>query len=238
MRTPDDRWAELCAAALAGELSPAETAEFDELRRDPRRAEEYEGLRGITARLRQGDLAWTPPRDDSDLEARIAASIARADSEAATGVPRAIEPAARPRRRRWLLPTVAAACLVGGLVIGVNGPALVQPSAPVGPPGTLGALEPLAVTDDDAGIDVDAQLVAHTWGTEAYLEATGLNVGATYELVFVGVDGTEFPAGEVLGSEVPIVCRMNAAVPRSETVRLELRDTQRSVVAHADLPAV
>lgn len=236
MRTPDDRWAELCAAALAGELSPAETVEFDELRRDPRRADEYEDLRGITARLRQGDLAWTPPRDDSDLEARIAASIARAEGETTEG-PRVVEPVRRPRRP-WLAPTVAAACLLGGLVIGANGAALVQPSVPSGPPGTLGALEQLAVTDDDAGVDVDAQVVAHTWGTEAYLEATGLNVGATYELVFVGADGTEFPAGEVLGSEVPIVCRMNAAVPRSETVRLELRDTQRSVVAHADLPAV
>lgn len=236
MRTPDDRWAELCAAALAGELSPAETVEFDDLRRDPRRADEYEALRGITARLRQGDLAWTPPRDDSDLEARIAASIARAEGEATAG-PRVVEPAQRPRRR-WLAPTVAAACLVGGLVIGANGAALVQPPVPSGPPGTLGAVEQLAVTDDDTGVDVDAQVVAHTWGTEAYLEATGLNVGATYELVFVGADGTEFPAGEVLGSEVPIVCRMNAAVPRSETVRLELRDTQRSVVAHADLPAV
>lgn len=236
MRTPDDRWAELCAAALAGELSPAETVEFDELRRDPRRADEYEGLRGITARLRQGDLAWTPPRDDSDLEARIAASIARAEGETAEG-PRVVEPVRRPRRP-WLVPTVAAACLLGGLVIGANGAALVQPSVPSGPPGTLGAVEQLAVTDDDAGVDVDAQVVAHTWGTEAYLEATGLNVGATYELVFVGADGTEFSAGEVLGSEVPIVCRMNAAVPRSETVRLELRDTQRSVVAHADLPAV
>lgn len=235
MRTPDDRWAELCAAALAGELSPAETVEFDELRRDPRRADEYEGLRGITARLRQGDLAWTPPRDDSDLEARIAASIARAEGETTEG-PRGVEPARRPRRP-WLVPTVAAACLLGGLVIGANGTALVQPSVPSGPPGTLGAVERLAVTDD-AGVDVDAQVVAHTWGTEAYLEATGLNVGATYELVFVGADGTEFSAGEVLGSEVPIVCRMNAAVPRSETVRLELRDTQRSVVAHADLPSV
>lgn len=236
MRTPDDRWAELCAAALAGELSPAEAVEFDDLRRDPRRADEYEALRGITARLRQGDLAWTPPRDDSDPEARIAASIARAEGEATAG-PRVVEPARRPRRR-WLAPTVAAACLVGGLVIGANGAALVQPPVPSGPPGTLGAVEQLAVTDDDTGVDVDAQVVAHTWGTEAYLEATGLNVGATYELVFVGADGTEFPAGEVLGSEVPIVCRMNAAVPRSETVRLELRDTQRSVVAHADLPAV
>ncbi|WP_295791719.1 hypothetical protein [uncultured Microbacterium sp.] len=236
MRTPDDRWAELCAAALAGELSPAETVEFDELRRDARRADEYEGLREITARLRQGDLAWTPPRDDSDLEARIAASIARAEGETTEG-PRVVEPARRPWRP-WLVPTVAAACLLGGLVIGANGAALVQPSVPSGPPGTLGAVERLAVTDDDAGVDVDAQVVAHTWGTEAYLEATGLNVGATYELVFVGADGTEFSAGEVLGSEVPIVCRMNAAVPRSETVRLELRDTQRSVVAHADLPSV
>lgn len=56
--------------------------------------------------------------------------------------------------------------------------------------------------------------------------------------MFVGVDGTEFSAGEVLGSDVPIVCRMNAAVLRGDAARMELRDTGDAVIAHAELPAV
>lgn len=238
MRTPDDRWADLAAAALAGELTAAEAAEFDDLRRsDPRRAEEYAALQEVTRRLRQGDITWVAPRDTDDLADRIAASIDREDA-ATTALPHPVGGAAFRRRRAWVAPVAAAACLVVGVVIGVNGAGLFGSSAPSGPPGTLGALERIAVNDDEDGVDVDAQLVAHTWGTEAYLEATGLDVGATYELVFVGVDGGEFSAGEVLGSEVPIVCRMNAAVLRGDTVRMELRDTADLVVAHADLPAV
>ncbi|WP_278102008.1 anti-sigma factor [Microbacterium proteolyticum] len=237
MRTPDDRWAELVAAALAGELSAAETVEFDELRRnDPRRGEEYASLQGVAQRLRHGDVTWVAPRDTSELEDRILASIQR---ENAVGA--APSPGARVgtrRRRAWLTPLVAAACLLIGIVVGVNSAGAFTPAIPVGPPGTLGALEQIQVSDDTAGVDVDAQLVAHTWGTEAYLEARGLNVGRTYELVFVAADGEEFTAGEVLGSEVPIVCRMNAAVLRGDTVRMELRDGPDVVVAHADLPRV
>lgn len=238
MRTPDDRWAELSAAALAGELSRAEAAEFDELRRaDPAREREYAEMQDLVRRLRQGDLTWTAPRDSGDLADRISASIAREDAETAPSS-RDGGPVASRRRRTWWTPALAAACLVVGLVVGVGGANLFDRPVPSGPPGTLGAVEQITVSDDTAGVDVDAQLVAHTWGTEAYLEASGLDVGATYELVFVGADGTEFPAGEVLGTDVQIVCRMNAAVLRGDTVRMELRDTGDLVVAHAELPAV
>lgn len=231
MRTPDDRWAELAAAALAGELTAAEEAEFDELRRsDSARAVEYADLDGLAGRLRQGDIGWVPPRDGGELFTRIELSL---------GAPAPVRQASpRKRRRRWATPVVAAACLVGGVVLGVNGAGFFESPVPSGPPGTLGALERVAVSDDRDGVDVSAEVVAHTWGTEAYLEATGLDVGVTYELVFVGGDGAEFSAGEVLGSEVPIVCRLNAAVLRGDAVRMELRDTGEAVIAHAELPAV
>ena len=234
MRTPDDRWAELVAAALAGELDAREASEFAELRdSDPARAREYAELEQVVLRLRQGDLAWTAPRDVDDLGARIEAAVPRDEPQTA-----AAKAAIGPRAsRRWLPPVAAAACLVLGLVVGLNAPGLLSP-VPVGPPGTLGAVEPVDVNEDIGGVEVDADVVAHTWGTEAYLEARGLRVGATYELVFVGGDGSEFSAGEILGSEVPIVCRMNAAVLRDDAVRMELRDSVRTVVAHADLPAV
>ncbi len=244
MRTPDDRWAELVANALAGEATADDLAELADLRRaDPARAEEYAQLEAVAQRLRQGDLAWTAPRDTGDLGERIAAAIAAEDvgrmppdatAHTAASTPTSI---AAQRRRRWVTPLIAAACLAVGVVVGTAGPGLLSPT-PVGPPGTLGAVEQIAVQEDVAGVDVGADVVAHTWGTEAVLEATGLQVGATYELVFVGAGGGEFSAGEILGSEVPIVCRMNAAVLRDDVVRMELRDTSRTVVAHADLPAV
>lgn len=236
MRTPDDRWAELVAAALAGELTPAESAEFEGLRRSDRaRAEEFEALEKVAGRLRQGDLGWTTARDAGDLFARIEASVDPGDPTAVGAAPVV---ALERRRRRWVAPLVGAACLAAGLVIGANGAGAFRAPVPSGPPGTLGAVEQIEVRDDVSGIDVSAEVVAHTWGTEAYLEASGLDVGATYELVFVGEDGTEFTAGEVLGSAVPIVCRMNAAVLRGDAARMELRDTGDAVVAHAELPAV
>lgn len=236
MRTPDDRWAELVAAALAGELTPAESLEFDALRRSDRaRADEFAALEEVAGRLRQGDLGWTTPRDAGDLYARIEASVDRGDPTVVGAAP--VLPLVR-RPRRWVAPLVGAACLAAGLVIGANGVGVLRAPVPSGPPGTLGAVEQIEVRDDIGGIDVSAEVVAHTWGTEAYLEASGLDVGATYELVFVGEDGTEFTAGEVLGSDVPIVCRMNAAVLRGDAARMELRDTGDAVIAHAELPSV
>lgn len=236
MRTPDDRWAELVAAALAGELTVADQIELDEIRRtDPARAEEYTALEEVAGRLRQGDLGWIAPRDTNDLFARIEASIDRREPSAFDTPP--VVPIGT-RRRRWVTPVIAAACLATGVAIGAGGAGMFGSPVPSGPPGTLGAVERIAVSDDARGVDVTAEVVAHTWGTEAYLEASGLDVGETYELVFVGVDGSEFTAGEVLGSDVPIVCRMNAAVLRGDALRMELRDTTDVVVAHAELPAV
>jgi hypothetical protein len=234
MTSSDDRVAELIAAALAGDLTAEEAVEFERLRRDhPRIDAEMTELGVVTSRLRRGDLAWVTPRDPASLRDRVHRSIA---DEAGTHV---AAPDAGPRRARrsWLTPVLAAACLAVGLVAGLLVPAPTSPEV-AGPPGTLGAVEPIVVADGVAGIDVDAELVAHTWGTETILEATGLDVGSTYEIVFVGADGTEYSGGEVLGSEVPIVCRMNAAVLRDDAVRFELRDADSTVVAHAELPEV
>ncbi|TQJ30893.1 hypothetical protein [Microbacterium sp. SLBN-146] len=239
MNTPDDRIAELIAAALAGELTPSESAEFDRLRRDhPRIDDELRELGIVSDRLRRGDVVWTTPRDADALRERVLSSLPAVDAPAidarAGAAPVTVTPV-RPRPRRWITPLVGAACLAAGLVIGLGVPGLTN-QPPSGPPGTLGAVEPLQVRDDLDGIDVEAELVAHTWGTEAILEATGLDVGATYAVVFIGADGSEFSAGEILGSEVPILCRMNAAVMRGDTVRFELRDAAAEVIAHADLP--
>ena len=111
-------------------------------------------------------------------------------------------------------------------------------STPNGPPGTLGAIEAIDLRNEPTGTTIDADVVAHTWGTEAVLDATGLEVGATYAVILVGADGTEFSAGAMLGSAVPIHCRVNAAVMREDVVRLEIRDAEAGIVAAAELPEV
>jgi len=233
MREPDDRIAELIAAALAGELTAAETTEFDRLRgENPWIDDQMRELGPLVTRLRQGDIAWTAPRDLDAVRDRVRRSVS---SETAGSPQRAAEMASVRRPPRWIAPLLAAACLVVGVGVGYALPAPVA-SPVAGPPGTLGAIEEIQVFDDVPGIAVDAELVAHTWGTEAILEASGLAVGATYKIVFIGADGSEFSGGEVLGSEVPIVCQVNAAVMRADTVRFELRDESSMLVAHADLP--
>ncbi|GAA2068740.1 anti-sigma factor family protein [Microbacterium hatanonis] len=227
MHSPDDRAAELIAAAVAGELSPDEKRELDALRaQHPWIDGEIAELRRLTADF--DGMTWQEVAPDDALRDRVAAIP--------DAVPIDLAPVRESRRTRWILPAVGAACLAVGLAVGVALPP--AGSAPTGPPGTLGALETIDVRDEPSGAAIDADLVAHTWGTEAILDATGLDVGVTYAVVLLGSDGTEFSAGAMLGSDVPIHCSVNAAVLREDVVRLEIRDSRTGVVASADLPEV
>lgn len=235
MPSRDDRIEELITASIAGELTPKEREELDHLRGEhPWIDDEISALSTIDARLRQVDLSWEEPTGIDTLRKRILSQIptTRRDvrAEATHNAP-----VSTRTRRRWMTPLVAAACLVVGVAVGVGVPALASlPRS--GPPGTLGAVEPVDVRDEVPGIDANADLVAHTWGTEAVLDITGLEVGETYAVVFIDADGTEFSAGEMLGSMVPIHCRLNAAVLRPDAVRLEIRDAAAEPIAVADLP--
>ena len=237
MSHPDDRIEELIAAAVAGQASPSERDELDRLRREhPWIDEEIEALRAVDARLHDADTTWVQPDMTDALRDRILREIPTQRPRDVDDTPVLAADADRPApRRSWVTPVLAAACLALGLAIGFGTPALTS-IAPSGPPGTLGAVEPIDVRDEVAGVEVDADLVAHTWGTEAVLDATGLDVGSTYMIVFIAADGREFPAGEMLGSDVPIHCRVNAAVLREDAVRLEIRNADESLVALADLP--
>lgn len=223
MHTPDDRIEELIAAAVAGDLSAAEGEELRRLSQaHPWIEVEIDRLRDVAARVGDAHPGWTDTVVTEALRERILG-----------GIPAQAAPVVR-LRRPWLRPLIGAACLVVGLAIGAAVPAVTS-LPPSGPPGTLGAHEPLVI-EEESGIDLEADLVAHTWGTEAILDVRGLTVDATYRVVFIGEDGAEYSAGEMLGSSVPIHCRLNAAVLREQAVRMEIRDDTSTVIASADLP--
>lgn len=240
MRARDERIEELIAAAVADDLTPVERVELDELRAvHPWIDDEIASLSRVAARAAAEGSDWRDLPASAALRERVLGS-----ASAVTAATRAAGRSITDAPRRWFAPALAAACLVVGIVTGFGvasltavdpEPSIAEP-APTGPVGTLGAVEPVAMRADP-GIDVDADVIAHTWGTEALLEVEGLAVGETYAVVFVGEDGREYSAGEMLGSEVPIVCRLNAALLREDAVRMEIRDAGSDVVAGAELPS-
>ncbi|GAB3070317.1 hypothetical protein [Nocardioides zeae] len=221
MSTSSERRAELVAGAVTGHLDEAEQAELDALvRDDPSVALEIEELRAVSERI--GALgAWEEPLPSSAVGA--------------------------PRRRRTLI--AAAAALVAGVGLGTAGTLVVQQTgdepartATTGPPGTLGVAEPVrfepATGAPAAAAEVRAEVIPHTWGTEAVLDVEGLAVGETYDVRFLDAEGSPVSAGAFLGSAVEIHCSLNAAVLREDVVTLQIVGPDGELVRSADLPTV
>ena len=221
--TPERR-AELIAAALDDSLTADERAELDRARAgDPGIDYEISDLRQMVIRMQAATAHWDDSAPTSTLRDRV------------TGIGEMATAPVPLRRRGWLVALGAAACVL----FGVGGTIGVQAlgDAPVtGPPGTLGALEEVDFTGERSGVAVDGALVAHTWGTETFLEIEGLPVDDTYAVTLVGADGERFESGTFLGSTVTIDCRMNAAVSRADVASVEISDETGDVVASASLP--
>lgn len=237
MTLSEEQRAALIAAAVAGELDEARARELDAARaEDPTIDPELDELRSTLARVRAAVPSWEQV-DAAPMRTRILGALdgvpaMQRGDRAAAGARTAPQ---RPRRRRWAVPLLAAACLAIGIGVGAALPAVLG-APPTGPAGTLGAVEEVDVRDSIPNATIEAQIVAHTWGTEAILDARGLEEGATYAIVLVGVDGVDHSAGAMLGSAVDIRCAVNAAVLREDVARLEIRDADSRVVATADLP--
>ncbi len=249
-REPDDRRGELIAAALADDLSPAETAELDAMRAaDPTIDEEIALLGGLPAAL--GGLGSWQEAEPSDELARRVGLIADGRGEvepmaATTATTAADGPSdldahrarrgSGPRRTAFLI-AGAAACIAVGVA---GGAFLATPRADVarGPAGTLGAVEDVTFAGAPAGVDVEGDVVAHTRGTETLLTVDGLTVGDSYSVVVVDAAGGEHSSGTMLGSAVRIDCRLNADVLRRDAASVEIRDAAGDRVAVAELPPV
>ena len=98
-------------------------------------------------------------------------------------------------------------------------------------------MEPVAFSGAPPGVEAEASLIDHTWGTETVLVASGLEDGQTYELTLRDEDGGAVPSGAFIGTgDKPIECRMNAALLREEATGLEVRTAEGDLVLDADLP--
>ena len=236
-----DPRAELLAAAIGGDLTAQEAQELDALRQaDPELDQELLQLRQLTGALGQHVSSWREETPSASLRDRVISAVQEpAPASAQHSAPsRSATPAAFrvPRRARRMALLAAACVAVGaGAALGVQA---TMDSEPVGPPGMLGASEPVSFSDPGVGVDVDGSLVAHTWGTETVLEVDGLPVGDPFTVVLVGEDGREIESGSFLGSEVPVDCRMNGAVLREDVDRLEIRDDAGVTITAAELPEV
>ncbi|MBS3179915.1 MULTISPECIES: hypothetical protein [unclassified Pseudoclavibacter] len=287
-----DRRGELIAAALVGELTADEAAEFERMRAsDPTIDAELTELRVLTGQV-SGRPEWldaTPSDglrdavltigaadggvdsrefgdeerddragglvgpDDADgptgapgsadaVDSRNGADEAggrgeadEADAEAAGAAP--VTPLRRPRFGGAMIAGIAAVGLVVGVVGGFFLPRPETPT-PVGDPGTLGAVEPVDFQGEPVGVEIDGSVVAHTWGTETLLTVNGLPSGEFYSVVVVDAAGEDVGSGTFLGSEVEIICAVNAAALREEVTSVEIREESGDVVASAALPRV
>lgn len=229
----EDRRAELIAAQVAGDLTEDERAELRKMAdADPSVERDIEDFRRVVGRVSDASrhLPWDETRPSKGLRQRVIAIPGGSIPTAADS--------RRPARGRPILLAAAAAAAgiaVGaGIVLGVDAASVSEPVT--GLPGTLGAYEEVAFTGIPSGIEIEGGLVAHTWGTETVLEMNGVPSNGTYEVLILAQSGAQLTSGTFLGSTVTIDCRMNAAVLREEVRGIEIRTSDGSVLATAEVP--
>lgn len=175
----------------------------------------------------------TPP---AELGQRISATIAaeRELRDARAGR------AARSRQvQRTTRRTAAAAAAVVVVAASLGSGALVgRATAPAPAVAKAVPVERVAVTAA-GGVQVvgdGAGVVAHTWGVEAKVVATGFEAGRTYRAWFRSDDGELLPAGEFLGTgDKALTCNLQAALLREDTVAFQVTDDAGQTVLQAEL---
>jgi hypothetical protein len=132
----------------------------------------------------------------------------------------------RGRRLRWSPLAAAAICVVAMGLAGFIW--FLEPAAAL--------VEPLSfyVAPD---IKVDGNLIAHAWGTEIGLIASGLRDGQTYEVTLVSDDGKRVDSGTFIGTGgKPVRSTFTVALPRKDAARLEVRTPEGEPAFFAKLP--
>jgi hypothetical protein len=129
--------------------------------------------------------------------------------------------------RTMALSALSAAAAAAVVVAGVE---LTRPEPdPSVPLEAVGVLE-------SGGVQASAGLVAHTWGVEVKLTASGLQPGERYDVTVLGRDGTIFNAGAFVGTDGEVRCNLNAAVLRDRAAAFVVMDEEGGEVLRAESP--
>lgn len=135
------------------------------------------------------------------------------------------------RRRHVLL---AAAAVLVVLLVGGIGLKIGQElsDAPV----ATAPIEAVEVRSRLGGVQASAGVVAHTWGVEIKLEATGLRSGSPYAVVVTTRGGRARSAGAFVGTGDQVMnCNLNADVLRPDATGFRVVDENGRAVLTADL---
>ncbi len=177
-----------------------------------------------------------PPAPPPDLGARIQAEAAReraARDQDEVGARRY----GADRRRSvagpgWIAAAaVVLALLAGGALGGWIGRAS-APTAAVVPTEPISLAAPAA---SDVTVE-SANLVAHTWGVELRIVATGFAEGRRFRAAFRTEDGRLVPAGEFRGvGAAPMTCFLQSAAMREDVTEVVVTNQRGKTVLTAAL---
>jgi hypothetical protein len=96
--------------------------------------------------------------------------------------------------------------------------------------------EAVAVRTLAPGVQASAGLVAHTWGMEVKLVATGFQPGNSYRVTVTDDQGRTVGAGEFVGTGAQEMrCNLNSSVLRTAAASFEVTDAAGQVVLDADV---
>lgn len=232
----DARREQLGAYAL-GQLDPGERADVDtHLSGCAACRAELAAIAPLVGPLGHVDPDEPPAAGSPPSPAGFAAILGRVREEQAldadttrTGpvpVPRTEVVPLRPRSRplggsRLLVAAAAVVIALAGLGVGFGlGAGAGEPTP-----------EPVTVQALDPAVQASAGTIAHTWGVEMTLTATGFDPGAAYDVAVVGRDGRRVEAGAFLGTgATEMRCRLNASVLRDQASGFVVTDASGAEV--------
>ncbi|HVE74284.1 MAG TPA: hypothetical protein VNA30_04225 [Mycobacteriales bacterium] len=209
----------LLGPSALGLLTSVEQGELDaHLTRCPRCRDELAALTAVVGRL--GDLApaeaiGPPPRGEYTGTETVLRAVGR-------------EQAAVRRRGQRVQSMLATAACLAVLVAGVISAVALQrePTSAV----------PLEAVNVQAagGVSATANLVAHTWGVEIKLAASGLAPARPYRVQVTTTAGKVVDAGAFLGTGAKrLTCSLQAAVLRADAASFAVVDPGGATVLSA-----
>ena len=181
--------------------------------------EELAALSGVADRLAALDL-------EDAVRADLGSDQARTEA--------VLEAVARSRRSEHrrafrLQAALGAAASVAVLIAGLVTVGTLADDEPAVP------LEPVDVQAQD-GVQASADLVAHTWGVEIKLEATGFAPGEPYSVEVTTASGEVAGAGALVGTgDRTMSCNLNTSVLRPDARSFTVRDADGRQVLTAEL---